>query len=50
MMVLGPTVRGILGEGVPLGTADPFTFIVEVGSIDIGVSVTEVIELLDVVL
>lgn len=44
-MVLGPTTKAIFPDGVPDVTATPFTVIVALASLLVGVIVTAVVEL-----
>ena len=44
-IVFEPTFKGIAAEAAPEIMVSPFTFIVAAGSLVVGVTVTEVIEL-----
>ena len=46
VIVFAPTVKGIFAEADPDVTAVPFTVMVEVGSLAVGVTVTDVVALL----
>ena len=43
VIVFGPTFRGIAADAVPETTANPFTVIVALGSLAVGVAVVEVV-------
>ena len=48
VIVFGPIASGIPDEAVPDATAVPFTVMEAVGSVTVGVTVTEVVALLTV--